>query len=429
MPSKIAQAIVAVLAAGVIATPGSSIASGFALPEVSTAGIGTANAMVANPEETGAFAYNPSAMGFHDASSVSLGTVMIGPSFNVDTASGHHDSQGADWLAGPMIQVAIKATDQWRVGLAINAPFGLETRWAYGTFPKLSQSATFPSPAGPVTVQTGNHPTTSKLEILDFAPTAAYRINENLSLAGGLDIYWAKSAQLDSNLGSLNGDGGGLGFNLSALYRLDAWSLGITYRSGATLGIDGNYTPMSVPLVAAGRLQPGQTASVDVDLPWTLQIGARYAINAALAVEFDWVRTGWSQFDTLEVTGDNKGALIFSDTNGWSDANAYRLGVTYDVRPETQLRFGYSYDETGQGDDHFSARVPDNDRQLFSIGIAQDLGQGYSIEGGYMYVLANQRNYRSATPYTGSEVNGTDAINGKYEMNANLIGITLVKAF
>lgn len=431
MQSKISYAIAAVLAAGAIVAPGVSVAAGFSLPEVSAAGIGTANALVANPEETGAFAYNPSAMGFHDRSSLSLGAIMIGPSFTVTTASGKHDSQGADWLAGPMIQAAIKVSDQWRVGLAVNAPFGLETRWTYGTFPKLSQSATYPlpPPIGPVTVQTGNHPTTSKLEILDFAPTVAYRVNDHLSLGAGLDIYWAKSAQLDSNLGTLGGDGSGLGFNLSALYRIDAFSFGITYRSGATLGIDGSYTPQSIPLVAVGRLQPGQTASVDVDLPWSLQVGARYEINAALAVEFDWTRTGWSQFDTLEVKGDNTGALIFSDTNGWSDTNTYRLGVTYDLSPQTQLRFGYSYDETGQGDDHFSARVPDNNRHLFGIGIAQELGHGYSIEGGYMYVIADQRNYSSPIPYTGADVNGTDAIDGKYQMNANLVGIELVKTF
>ncbi len=437
MHSKIARAIAFTLAAGAVGasmTPGAAAASGFSIPEVSTAGIGTANALVANPEETGAFAYNPSAMGFHDASSVALGAITVGASFTVKTASGSHDSQGADWLAAPMIQAAIKVADQWRVGLAVNAPYGLETRWTYGTFPKLSQSRTVPSPLGPVTVPTGNHPTESKLEILDFVPSVAYRVNENLSLGLGADIYWAKSAQLNSNLGQMSGDGdgsgNGVGVNLSALYRLNALSFGIVYRSGATLGIDGGYTPQSLPLVAAGRLQPGQSASVDLDLPWSLQVGVRYAFNDALAVELDWTRTGWSNFDTLEVKGDNTGTLIFADTNDWSDANAYRLGLTYQVRPATQLRFGYSYDETGQGDDHFSARVPDNDRQLFGIGIAQDLGNGYSLEGSYMYVMGNDRNYRGATPYVpGGDVNGTDAINGDYEMDAHLIGIEVVKVF
>ncbi len=433
MHAKLARAAASALALCTLGTaiaPGRAMAAGFALPELSTAGIGTANALVANPQDTGAFAYNPAAMGFHDRSSVALGAIFIGPSFTVTNEDGRSDSQGADWYAGPMVQAAVRLTDQWRLGLGVNAPFGLETRWAYGTFPTLSESDTRSTPLGPVTVPTGNHPTISKLEILDFVPSAAYRVNENLSLGLGLDLYWAKSAQLNSNLGQLSGDGNGIGFNLSALYRLDALSLGIAYRSGGTLDIDGGYTPQSLPLVAAGLLAPGQSASVDLDLPWSLQIGARYAFSTDLAVELDWTRTGWSEFERLEVVGGSSGALIFADVNDWEDSNAYRLGLTYQVRPETQLRFGYSYDQTGQGDDHFSARVPDANRHLFGIGVAQALGQSLSLEAGYMYVMMDERRIRSATPYErGGEVNGTDALNGDYEMDAHVIGIELVKAF
>lgn len=433
MHAQLARTVASALAMcaiGITASPGRALAAGFALPEVSAAGVGTANALVANPQEVGAFPYNAAAMGFHDRSTVSLGALFIGPSFTVSTASGSHDSQGADWYAGPLFQAAVRLTDQWRIGLGVSAPFGLETRWPYGTFPTLSQSVTTPTSQGPVTIPTGNHPTTSKLEILDFVPSVAYRVNENLSLGLGLDLYWAKSAQLSSNLAQMNGDGNGVGFNLSALYRLDALSLGLAYRSGGTLEIDGGYTPKILPLVAAGRLAPGQSASVDLDLPWSLQLGVRYAFSPDLAVELDWTRTGWSEFERLEIKGGSSGALIFADVNDWEDSNAYRLGLTYQVRPRTQVRLGYSYDETGQGEEHFSARVPDADRHLFGIGVAQTLTQDLSLEAGYMYVMMDERKIRSATPYRpGGEVNGTAALNGDYEMDAHVIGIELVKVF
>lgn len=425
--STLAAAIAAAI--GTLAFSSGAQASGFSIPEVSTAGIGTANALVANPKETGAFAYNPSAMGFHDASSVSLGMILIGPSFEVDTANGNHDSQGADWLNGPMINAAIKINDQWRAGLSVSAPFGLETRWSYGTFPALSQTLTIPTPMGAATIPTGNHPTASKLEIVDVAPTAAFRVNENLSLGAGLDVYWIKTAQLDSNLATLRGDGTGLGFNLSALYQHDAWSVGIAYRSAATVGVGGSYTPQNQTLVAAGALQQGQPASVDVNLPWRLQLGFRYEINAQLAVELDWTRNGWSEFDKLTIKGNNSGGIITEDVNDWKDANAYRIGATYQIRPQTQLRLGYAYDERAQPDDHFSARVPDTDRSLFGIGLAQDLADGYRVEIGYMYVLGEDREYRSSTPWTGGAVNGTDALDGNYKTTAHLIGLELTKTF
>lgn len=429
MNQQIARALAAAIAAGTCIAAGQSLAAGFSLPEASSAGIGLTNALVANPDETGAFAYNPAAMGFHDASSVALGAILIGPSFSVETASGNHDSQGADWTVAPMIQAALRVNDDWRIGLGVTAPFGLETRWQDGTFPALSGTVRVPVPPPLDPNVPRGQPTASKLEILDFSPTVAYRVNENLSLSGGLDIYWVKKAQLDSTAGRLSGDGTDIGFNLSALYRHEAWSFGAAFRSAATVGLEGDYRPLSQTLVAIGRIPPAQSAEVDVDLPWRLQLGVRYAITEALAVEVDWTRTGWSSFSKLEVKGKRTGDLIFTDTNDWNDSNAYRIGLSYRVQPDTELRFGYSYDESGQDDAHFSARVPDNDRHLFGIGIAQVIGNGLSIEAGYMYVKADERRYRSNVPYRGGDINGTDAINGNYEMDAHLIGLEVVKVF
>jgi long-chain fatty acid transport protein len=400
------------------------LASGFMLPESSVAGIGTANAMVANPSARGAFPYNAAAMGFHDSSSIAVGTYFISPSFSVDTATGSHDSQGADWLTIPMIQAALKLDDRWRLGFGVTTPFGLETRWQDGTFPAVSGTRT----VGGYQVPLG-HPTSSKLEIVDFSPTATYRVNDDLSLSAGLDLYWAKTAKLDSTLGALKGDGQGLGFNLGALYRQGPWSFGAAFRSSATLTLEGDFTPKSQVLVALGRLARGQSAELDLDLPWRLQVGARYAFDQRLAVEFDISRTGWSEFNDLKITGKRSGALIFSDQNDWDDANAYRLGLTYRASEQTELRFGYTYDETGQGDDHFSARVPDNDRHLFSLGLAQSLGQGLSLEAAYMYVMAEERDYRGARNYAGGDINGTTALAGDYSMDAHLIGLEIVKVF
>ncbi len=73
--------------------------------------------------------------------------------------------------------------------------------------------------------------------------------------------------------------------------------------------------------------------------------------------------------------------------------------------------------------------MPDTDRHLFSLGLAHSLGRGLSLEAAYMYVLGEDRDYRSSTPYTGEGVNGTDALDGDYEMSAHLIGLEIVKTF
>ncbi len=411
----------------------SASASGFGLPEISAAGVGTTNALVANPDETGAFAYNPAAMGFHDKTSVSFGGLLIGPTFEVETSTGKHESQGADWILTGFFQGALKVNQQWTIGFGVNSPLGLENRWEEGTFEQLSGYTTvpLPEPLGPTPLPNGSHPTDSKLQVVDFVPTATYRVNDNLSLSGGIDLYWIKKAVLNSTLGKLDGDGTGFGFNLSFLYVRDALSLGGSFHSASTVNVEGRYRPLNETLVMLGGALPAQSASVDVDLPWRLQLGIRYEINPAWAVEFDWSRTGWSEFDELVVNADQTGGTIFRDANKWDDANAFRFSTTYQLLPQTQLRFGYTYDKTPQGDDHFSARVPDNDRHLFGVGVAHELADGLALEFGYLYVRNEERNFRSSTPYEGlgTEINGTDALDGKYQTDAHLIAFELRKYF
>jgi long-chain fatty acid transport protein len=425
------SAAVSAVLAGIVAQVPAVHGAGFEVPEVSTAGLGLANALVANPEERGAFPYNAAAMGFHADSSIALGTLLIAPTFTVDTASGKHDSEGAEWFAAPMIQAALRLNERWVAGFGINAPFGLETRWETGTFPALTGTAPLPSPPFPpgATVPLSPQPTQSKAAIVDFVPTITYSVNDNLALSAGVDFYWAKSAELRSSLTDIEGDGHGWGFNLGALYSMNSWSFGASFRSAATLELEGDYTALNPTLVALGRLQPTQGAELELNLPWRLQLGARYKINPKLAVEFDWTRTGWSEFEEIKVIGDS-GAILVQDDNNWNDTNAYRIGATYDLLDQTQLRFGYSYDETGQDDDYFSARIPDSDRHLFSVGVAHRLAQGWQVEAGYMYVMFSDRDYSGARPYTGgAELNGTTAIAGDYDAHAHLIGLEVSKSF
>lgn len=433
-----AQFELATLAAAMLGLCAGSnaVASGFAVPELSTAGIGTANALVANPDERGAIVYNPAAMAFHDESTINTGLLLLAPEAHVDIPGGGGDATNADWFVAPMIQAAIRINEDWSAGLGVTAPFGLETRWAPNTFPALTGRAPLPSPpfAPGSSVPLSPQPTQSKLEIVNFTPTATYRVTPELALSAGADIYWAKAAQLSSTITELEGEGTGWGFNLSAMYVKDRFSAGINFHSAPTLALDGTFSVLDPNLVLLGAVPPSQTAELDVDLPWRLQVGVRYEIiRDQLAVELDWTRNGWSEFQEIKVVGDRDGTTLIEDQNQWDDANAFRLGVTYNLVEQTQLRLGYSFDETPQGDEFFSARVPDNDRHLFGLGVAHKLNDRIQLELGYMYVMLEDRDYRSTRPYdpvsAPGEVNGTTALNGEYSSDVHLIGLELSTSF
>ncbi len=426
MSRFVAGSFQAVLAGGVcivLSVCGSTVnASGFALPESSAAGLGTANAIVANPEETGAFAYNPAAMGFHAQSSIAFGSIFYRPRLSVGTSGGKGESKGASWFPTPILQGAFKIDDRWRFGFGVNVPFGLETRWKLGTFPALS--APIPTEIPGLVLPAGlDHPTQSKLVVLGIVPTATYSISDNLSLSAGVDYYTVPDAVMNTQVAGLDGHGDGWGWNVSALYSSGPWSLGGAFRSAATIGIEGRATSTFPRQSSVG-------AELDLNLPWRLQLGVRYEVNEKLAVEFDWNRTGWSEFDELSVKSKATGEILTSNKTDWKDANAYRMSATYDLLPATQVRIGYAFDETGQPEDHYTPRIPDNDRHLFSLGVGHDFSRGWALEAAYTYAKLNERTVRGARQYVPTgDINGTTAVDGDYESNAHVFAVELVKAF
>ena len=153
-----------------------------------------------------------------------------------------------------------------------------------------------------------------------------------------------------------------------------------------------------------------------------LQLGIRYAFNPSWAVEFDFERTEWSSFDRIVIISGSPTSPTIN-TNNWEDANAYRLGVSYMASANTRLRFGYAIDETPQTDSAlFSARIPDADRQNFSIGIAHNFGS-WTLDAGYMFIKIDERTVNSSIPFIGGEANGTSVYNGVYKSEAHLFGL------
>ncbi|MEJ2592795.1 MAG: porin [Candidatus Thiodiazotropha sp.] len=401
----------------------SSQASGFAVPEQNVTGMALSNALVANPDSQAAIAYNGAAMSFQEGNSLAVGAVIVKPNLKVDTGAGDVDSDANNAVYIPSITAHTTLNEKWSLGIAVSAPFGLETEWPAGTY-----DAQYPIGS--------TIPTKSKLETVDFSPKVAYKLSDNVSLSGGLDYYWMKKVIFngDINMGApgsnphadLEGDGRGIGFNLGLMFRQGDWSFGGNYHSKAKIPVKGD---VSLP---AGALPSFMSNKVhaNLELPWRLQLGVRNKTTDKLAIEFDVTRTGWSSFDQLVVDQDQYDVNIVTSTNAWDDANAYRLGVTYDFTPATQLRVGYAYDETPQAEKHFSPRIPDANRQLFSMGIGHTLSNGWTIDAGYMFVKFDKRTVNNTTvPVAGSETNGTSAVNGTYDSSVNLFGVGVTKRF
>lgn len=380
-------------------------AAGFRIPEVSTVGTATSNTLVANPNETGALAYNPAAMSFHDSSSINAGLTHITyePEVNPDVGTAATTS-GEDTFLVPNAYIMFKGYDNLSFGLAINAPFGLETKWPAGTF------GGFPSQA--------LAPELSRIKMWNINPNISWQIDETSSFAIGIDYYDLDELVFNTNAVTIKGDGGDLGWNLAYQKKFGKATFGASYRSAVEVDVSGYLQQTGNPPLAA---------SATLEFPDLLQAGIHYQVTDKLGVELDVERTGWSSFDEIAI---DYGAGTMTSTNNWNDTTAYRLGAIYQMNPKTKLMFGYTTEETPQPDEYFSARVPDNDRQLYSLGMTRDMGD-WTLELAYMLVDVDDRTVNSTDTYTGpgDEANGTTAYNGDYSTDSNLISVGVSMKF
>lgn len=373
----------------------SAAASGFRLPEVSVAGTSLSGAAVANPDLPGALPYNPAIMAFQKEGQVIAGIVLIQPDISVKPDFGTaSDSQGANTHPAPNVFVTKHISNDWSWGVGVNAPFGLETKWEDETFAAFSG------------LTDAFEPEHSKLKMLNINPNAAFRLNNDTSIAFGIDNYRVLKLIFNTQAINIDGSGDGFGWNIGMLHAQNDWSLGLSYRSSVKVTIDGSFD-------ATGLGSTKSDAEAKIEFPSLLQIGGRYKVDDKLAVEFDIEKTGWRSFDTVEINHSSPGPLpnpVTSESN-WKNAIAYRLGATYELSPTNQLLAGYAYDATPSNDEFFSARLPGNDRQSLSFGLAHKVAD-WTIELAYMYIKADDRKIAVSGPYDGT-----------YELTAHIFGL------
>jgi len=387
---------------------GGAHASGFSVPEISIAGTAMSNALVANHELLGAIPYNPSLAAFHSGLTVAGGINVVHAESEATPAGGTTvNFQGMDNVFIPTLQATYELRDGVVLGFGTSVPFGLSTDYP---------TSAFAGTLGP------NAPTRSKVEVIDIKPTVAFKLNPNTAVAVGVDYYWVREVVFDTAAVKNEGDGGDWGWNASLSHVQGPFSIGASFHSRSEVDISGSTI---IPGVSTG------TASTSLVVPWRAQIGARYEFSDALAMEFDISRIGWNSFDVLSISHTNPLVPVnpITSTNNWKDANAYRLGGSYQVDESLQLRFGYTYDETGQPMSLFSPRTADADRHLFSIGLEKSLGDGLALEASYMLVKFDDTTLASTAPTIPGEPNGSPAYNGTYETTVHLLGVGLSKRF
>lgn len=388
-----------------------SMASGFAIIENSASGMGQAFAgAAAVAEDPSTIYFNPAGMMYLEGTQLTVGMHIIdskaefqddgstdlsniGP---LSTSRGGDGGDAGDTFYVPNFYYVQDFGGKYKIGLGVNAPFGLGTEYDDGWMGRYTS-------------------TDSELRSININPAIAFRANEKLSIGLGMniqyldatlksDIYQAAIAGMTDGKAKINGDSWQLGFNIGLIYELTpATRLGVHYRSEIdhTLEGDAKFSNMHPALGGNKKLD----ASADIKTPASFSVSLTHQINNQLTLLGDITHTSWSNFDELRVVDDNSGAIISLVEEKWDDVFRYSLGMKYAYNSQWTLRTGIAHDSTPISDRHRTSRIPGDDRFWLSFGASYSPSSNLTIDAGYSHLWVDDTNideeYSLLTPSTG----------------------------
>jgi long-chain fatty acid transport protein len=380
------------------------LASGFQLQEQNASGLGVAySGMAAAVQDASTVFWNPAGQallpGFQGAASVNY----VMPSIKyTDSGASTFGALGNDGDAGenalvPALYGSWMINSQWSVGLGINAPFGLSTKW--GT-PWAGQF----------------HAVKSEIETLNINPTVAFKVNNAIQLGAGLGYQRLKATLTQAAnlagtaIGQVEGDDWAWGWNVGALFALGPDTrIGLTYRSTMKYTVNADLTVSGLPVALPVK--------ADIELPDTFSVAVSHQLNQKIRLLADWTWTGWNSIQQLTINSALTGTPV-SNTN-LSFKSSWRVGggIEYEVSQPLLLRGGLAYDTSPVQDQFRTPRLPDNDRIWLSIGARYKPSPTWWLDFGYTYIWVHD-GPSQLTPNTVPPGN----LVGTYKSNINILG-------
>jgi len=364
-------------------------AAGFALIEQSASGMGNAYAGgSAVAEDASTIFFNPAGMTYIDGTQAAGALHLIKPNAefhnqgsvgaNGGRPLGDEGPNAGDLAFVPNFYVMTDITPSVRVGLGINAPFGLKTEYGDEWLGRFQADK-------------------SEVKTININPSIAFKVNDQLSLGFGVSAMRAEATLTQAvNFGSfgegsakIKGDDWGFGFNLGAIYQATADTrFGLAYRSKVEQHLDGDVkfnrpAGLPAPFVAG---TPNGGVKADVTLPESLSFSAFSRLNETWDLMGDVTWTRWSQFEELKIVRDNGTTLALTPEN-WDNTMRYSIGVNYHYSDVIKLRAGLAYDEEAIKDEFRTARIPGNDRKWVSLGFSYQVAPASKFDLGYSHLF------------------------------------------
>ena len=438
----------------VIMTSLSAEAAGFSYSGVGVKARAMGGAFRGLADDWSAASYNPAGLAFLKSSelNVSLGTYAPGVSYVPDLEARGHDlgfRSGQKRYpfddAFPIPSIAGIAVPTgapgWALGAAIFWQQDVNYKWDL-----------YSSPFG----YNNDHYFAKEnfrtdMDVIDFHPVVAHKINDNLSVGAGLsltsgDLVYRRVLFIPNPLGApannypynnfladlqIDGKGFAVGGNAGVLWRInDKLSLGVSGQTPITIPLKGNSqinmvwprnhalaNNPSQPYVVvgndtlpadrffSGNYSPGHSAAsqdqrkfnMDLQLPGQLGAGLGWKASDRLTLAFDAVVTFWSIVEKWTIVMSDSGldtrVGYLKEVNvpfGWKNQVRISGGAEYVATSSLLVRCGLYYDGTAAPDSTFSPLFSDVGNK---VGVT--LGGAYTINGHFELSAAQDLGFYS----------------------------------
>jgi len=424
-PSRAAGAK-SVGAAGVVLAgcllAGRASAAGFAINEISTAGLGMGNAVTAIADRPSAVAFNPAGLVFQQGLAVEANLSLIVPAFGYDTtipATGEPVRANAKRQLFPV--PSLFASYRWReevaLGLGIYSPYGLGVAWndtVASDVPWWGRSLV----------------TKIDLQSVFINPTVAVRLHERVGLAAGLVVAQAKVSLARAIANSIDPaddvdvelSGDDVGFGATAGLLIAAiprrLNVGVGYRSAVRLNFAGqgvfrkDGSAAAVPLALRTQLTDGPV-EVPMNLPHTIYFGLALFPLPRLSLSANVDLTTWSSIKALSIDFLDNPELNSVESKRWHNTYAVRLGVQYELVRALLVRLGFIFDQTPVPAETVGPDLPDVDRFLLACGLGYSL-RGVRVDLAYQFMVG-----------PGTDTAASAPIVGQHDASAHLASLSL----
>jgi long-chain fatty acid transport protein len=310
---------------------------------------------------------------------------------------------------------------KYKIGLGVNAPFGLGTKYKSGWVGRYAA-------------------TDSELKSVNFNPAIAFRANEKLSIGVGINIQYLEAtlkkdiyqfglpgpfAGTPDGKVKVNGDSWELGFNGGFIYEFTpATRIGVHYRSEVSHTLEGDikYKGLSPALTGNPATAPkfiDQDASAQIDTPSTFSVSLTHQLNGRLTLLGDVTFTNWSNFEELSVVGDNE-VEVSQVKEKWNDVFRYSLGMKYQYSNQWIFRTGVARDETPIDDKYRTARIPGDDRTWLSFGASFSPNSNLTIDAGYSHLWVEDAKINEEFRLAGI---GTGHLKGDFDADVDILSM------